>query len=197
MNAEGVVNSDVTVVGRADIGKLCHCKARAGVIELDGELLCQSCYLKTVTPNRDIMPLDRLEKSIAFVLDQLVDMAWSYMAGDELDKMSRELRKVYNKEPGKLAIAKEVYVLHCLFEIMHQVAVPGMEVCRDMLESLKTESVPKSRKLTLPNSRRMQLRRTIVKGLFNALRPKIDGERVDLKLGEALFASDDDSPRIN
>lgn len=185
------------VMNRTDIGNPCrHCKTRAGVIELDGELLCQSCYLKTVTPNRDIMPLDHLEKSIAFVLDQLVDMAWSYMAGDELDKMGRELRKTY-KEPGKLAIAKEIYVLHCLLEIMQQVSAPDMELCREILESLKTESVPKSRKLTLPNSRRMQLRRTIVKGMFNALRPKIDGERIDLQLGEALFASDDDSPRID
>lgn len=150
-------------------------------------------------PNREVLPLDELKSRMEVATDLLFDLAYSYHAKKELYKQSSErMRKSYSTK-GAQNLASELYILHGFLEMISEVTGPAMDMVRQLLQDLKTESLPKPKKLRVPRTRYADMRRDFLRGLLNAIRPKGEKtrERVDLRLGDVLFVSDDDKERID
>lgn len=134
---------------------------------------------------------DQLDKAA----EALYTAAWSCISAVELDNQSAfRIRKTY-EAVGAQSIAKELYVLHMLFDILKQIADPAMEQIRNGLEAMKKQELAQPVKLALPLSRYEYFRRQLLKSLFDAVKVLgTDGERHDLNLGYIWFASPDDAP---
>lgn len=144
--------------------------------------------------NRAILPQDVLSRRLDKCLNELVDIAWSWLAPNELDtQTAARMRKAYKAE-GAQQMAKELYILHVLFDILQQTSGPALAQIRETLEELKTLKLPKPKKLSLPKNRYDMFRRAILRSMFNALSTTDaeTGERVSFNLGDTVFFSDDD-----
>lgn len=144
--------------------------------------------------NRAVLPPDVLNRRLEKCINELFDIAWSWLAPMELDSQTaKRLRNAYANE-GSQQMAKELFVLHLLFDIMQQTTGPAMAQIRQMLEELKTLSIPKPAKVSLPRTRYDMFRRSLLRSMLNSL-SALDsetGERVSFNLGNILFFSEDD-----
>lgn len=168
------------------------------VLEMAGKYAKQRTGSDVVScfPNRSGMSLADLRDRMEIATDLLFDLAYSYFAHHELTQQhALRMRRCY-KTKGAQNLASELYILHSFLEMLSNITAPSMEVVRQLLQDLKTESLPKPKRLRVPKTNYADLRRDFLKGLFNAIRPKGETRaRVDLRLGDVLFISDDDYPK--
>lgn len=150
-------------------------------------------------PSRRTLPAERLDPLTEQVAADLFDVAWSWFSIHDLDTQAAwRMRKAFDTEGAK-AMAKELFALHMLFDVLGQLSGPACEQIRAALESMKAGQDVKPIRLTLPKSRYEHFRRSLLKGLFNALGASVfvgdELKRVSFRLGDVLFSSPDDAPR--
>lgn len=143
---------------------------------------------------RAVLPHDVLIRRLDKCLNELVDISWSWLSPMELNNQTAVMMKRAYKAEGVQQMAKELYMLHILFDILQQTSGPALAQIRETLEELKTLKLPKPKKLSLPKNRYDMFRRAIIRSMFNALSAADaeTGERVSFNLGDTVFFSEDD-----
>lgn len=145
-----------------------------------------------------MVPMEQLTPRIEACANALFDLYWSATAHIESRVgFGTLLRREFGKQPAKLQMSQELYMLHQLGTILAELGPVIQQQSRSMIESLRTEEKPKPAKLTVPMSEREGFRRELLRSLFDALTVGYGAERQSMQLGAMLFRAADDGQRLD
>lgn len=126
---------------------------------------------------------------------ELLSIAEHYF-GDDVIGTGMQNKFSGNRNVKRIAV--QIAILNNTFQALSDIAGIGLQQCEAGAASIAEGGIAAPMALSMPKTEAESFRRSILRGLFNAIRVRMPNKTMQsLRLGTLWFRSKDDPPRID